>query len=58
MQEEDRKLQRKQNLKNRDFDRHSVDENYKQYKKHKQNIKEKKEDLEQEDWEYWKEYYK
>ncbi len=58
MQDEDRKLQRKLNLKNKDVDKHPIDENYRQYKKQKHNIKEKKEDLDQEDWEYWKEYYK
>jgi hypothetical protein len=58
MNQDDRKIQRQQSLKNKNFDKSGVDENYQQYKKQKTEIKKKKEDLDQEDWEYWKEYYK
>jgi hypothetical protein len=58
MNQDDRKIQRQQSLKNKNFDKSGVDENYQQNKKQKTEIKKKKEDLDQEDWEYWKEYYK
>lgn len=57
---EDRKIQRKQNLQNnRHLSRPENDEEYIRYKKIKQEIKNKKQEIDdEENWEYWKEYYK
>jgi len=57
---EDRKIQRKQNLQNnRHLNRSESDEDYIRYKKIKQEIKNKKQEIDdEENWEYWKEYYK